>query len=232
MSAVAAGKFYPRQLFDAVTGERLTRARTPNAGSFFKIPLDGGLPSPLTNRGFQYTDGDLNGHEWSEMEDMEIVVYASWTTGRHYIEQLNTSVAEGLSVVFTSPCGFSPAGMYPNSGNRYYAENTVEMVDTEGEWHVSRRTGTLTLYSSSDPSGRQLVLGRGDTLREGVLVKSTVSRRTVLLANQTRGPVSLPANTVAWGASSFTLAATIVTNSSASDQMIFYKGPRSHQVVC
>jgi hypothetical protein len=49
---------------------------------------------------------------------MEIVVFASWTSSRHYIAELNTSKDGSLTVLFTSPCGFSPTGMWPNSGNR------------------------------------------------------------------------------------------------------------------
>jgi hypothetical protein len=126
---------------------RLTRARSPNKGDYFHIPLDGALPSPLQNSGFKYMDGELNQHNWTNLERMEIVVYASWTSGRHYIKQLNASTPNNLAVLFTTPAGFNPTSMWPNSGNRYYAENGgVEMVDEEGEWYYDKLGGVLVYY--------------------------------------------------------------------------------------
>ena len=65
-----SGRAVPRQMFDAETNERMTRARTPNAGTNFVIPLDGGLVN--RNDGFMYKDGDLNRFTPEELETMEI----------------------------------------------------------------------------------------------------------------------------------------------------------------
>lgn len=223
----------PRQLWDRDTGSRWTRARSPNAGEYWTIPLDGGLPAPETNRGFRYRDGDLNGVAWRNVSQMELVVFASWTSSRHYIDQLSTAPgARNLNVTFTSPCGFSPTGMWPNSGNRYYAENDVTMVDADGEWHIDPATGMLTVFSAEDPSDLNLVLDRGGAVLDGVLVKSEAPAMTTLVgagfwANSGNIKV-LPASLVAWGASSFVLSAVVKTSSAAAGQTIFFKGPATH----
>ena len=153
------------QLDAAGNSERLTRSRS----EFMRIPLDGALADE-ESRGFRYRDGDLNRYNWSVLDELEIVAYASWTTGRKYIASLNTTAP--FEVRFTAPAGFNPAGMWPNSGNRYYLENARELVDTHGEWHVSRN-GLLTLCAESDPSVHRYVLGRGEQLKEGMLIHGT-----------------------------------------------------------
>ena len=80
----------------------------------------------------RYADGDLNRFSEEEVVDLEVMVYASWSASRHYIKQLNTSKSTGLTVTFTANCLNPPAGMWPNSGNRYYVENVRSGVDTPG----------------------------------------------------------------------------------------------------
>ena len=64
--------------------------------------------------------------------------------------------------------------MWPNSGNRYYAENALELVDEEGEWYVSRRSGVLTYRPphGTDPNTRSFVLDRGDSLTQGIVLQA------------------------------------------------------------
>lgn len=167
---------------------------------------------------------------------MEVVVFGSWQTSRHYIARLNTSVAADgdLSVLFTSPCGFVPTEMYPNSGNRYYAENALEMLDQTGEWYYSRNTETLYFQTQDggDPNAMTFVIDRGEELKEGILIKEEAARTTTLVPNNVHQStlVELPPNSVTWGASSFTLEATLLTSRSVG-QTIFYKGPQSRQHV-
>eukprot|EP00937_MAST-01D_sp_MAST-1D-sp2_P003545 g3545.t1 len=215
---------------------RLTRARSPNVGSFWTVPLEGALPPPLTSRGFVFRDGELNSRAWSSLADMEIVVYGSWTTARHYVAELNTSAR---TVTLSDNCGFAPAGMWPNSGNRYYAEaGGVEMVDAAGEWFIDRRSGVLT-YCAADshenPNDASFVLDRGEAVQEGVLLEQRTLVTTALdggAGPQQRfnasAPLVLHADTIAWGSSSFVLRATVATTSAALGQQIFFKGERNH----
>ena len=221
---VAQGAFYPRQLWrlnDAGRSERLTRARSPD----MQIPLDGTLPGEV-NRGFRYRDGDLNKYDWSALDELELVVYASWTSGRKYVASLNTSAP--FEVRFTAPTGFAPAGMWPNSGNRYYAENAVELVDAPGEWHVSR-AGVLTLCSDDAPSGHRFVLDRGDALKEGVLVHGTSDETATLLAGRTSTTKTLPAASTPLGLGSWNLSCVVQTHDAAA--AVVRRGPPSGEHV-
>ena len=92
-------------------------------------------------------------------------------------------------------------------------------------------TGVLTLYSATvHPGDRKLVLDRGDAVREAIAVKSSAAVTTTLIPASTKQQqkLVLPATALSWGMSSFSLAATIVTNSTAPGQSIFFKGPSSH----
>eukprot|EP01052_Picozoa_sp_SAG31_P024979 SAG31_NODE_2161_length_6297_cov_1.823169_9_plen_265_part_00 len=101
----------PRQLWevsDAHTNRRMTRARSPNAGDNYIIPLGG-----TTANGFRYRQGDLNPDGGlvaasENLSDVEVVVYASWCTSRHHIHELNTTGE--LSVTLT---GSSIRDMWP-----------------------------------------------------------------------------------------------------------------------
>jgi hypothetical protein len=111
--APAGGTFAarPRQLWEVSgtdTKRRMTRARSPNAGSNHMIPLGG-----ITARGFRYTQGDLNPtgglvEAGGSLSQVEVVVYASWCTTRHHISELNTT--GDLSVALT---GSSITDMWP-----------------------------------------------------------------------------------------------------------------------
>jgi len=138
----------PRQMWNADTNERMIRSRTPNAGSNFLIPLDGALPGAEASLGFKFKHGDLDRFSQEEVPELEVVVYASWSTSRHYIKKLNAS-----AVVFTAPCLTPPTKMWPNSGNRYYVENSLSGVDSAGEFFVSK-SGLVTFFppKSVDPN--------------------------------------------------------------------------------
>ena len=171
---------------------------------------------------------------------MEIVVYGSWTTARHYVAQLNTS--DELTVTLTDDCGFAPAGMWPNSGNRWYAEaGGVEMVDAAGEWFIDRRSGALTYCAATvdeDPNDATFTLDRGAAVQEGVLLRQRAPAVSALDGGagprqrfNGSSPLTLAADAVAWGTSSFVLRATVATASAAPGQQIFFKGPRDHKHV-
>jgi hypothetical protein len=104
------GAARPRQLWEvtgAHTKRRMTRARSPNTGTNFIIPLGG-----TTSDGFRYSQGDLNPPGGlvvgGNLSEVEVVVYASWCTSRHHISNLNTTGK--LAVTLT---GSSISDMWP-----------------------------------------------------------------------------------------------------------------------
>ena len=138
---VKAGEWYFHQLF--VNGERRTRARTPNEG-YLRIA---DTLKPLKDRraargdnsfklGFKYNPGDIQA--WDNQEDVNIILYHSWTASVHWIKELDEEKRE---VRFTNRCGW-PVG-YWDAKERYHLENYFEALDSPGEWYLNRKTGTL-----------------------------------------------------------------------------------------
>lgn len=141
---VAASRWYFHQLF--VNGERRTRARIPNEGY---LRTDGPLApynhndaarrDPATKIGFRFKEGDIK--EWPNLDDVNVVVYHSWTASWHHIAQVDT---QARTVRFTAPSGW-PIGWWENN-QRYVVENCREALDSPGEWYLDRKTGILTYW--------------------------------------------------------------------------------------
>jgi len=138
---VEDGDWYFQQLF--VNGERRTRARTPNDG-YLRIA---DTLKPLTDRakargdssyklGFKYTPGDIE--RWDNLDDVQIILYHSWTASLHWIKELREETNE---VLFTNRSGW-PVG-YWDRKERYHLENYFEALDSPGEWYLNRETGVL-----------------------------------------------------------------------------------------
>ena len=135
-----SGDGYFRQLL--VSGQRRTRARTPNEG-YLKV---GGLlktlqgrdsrSDPETKIGFTYSDEDMK--RWDELDDVNVIVYHAWTSSRHWIKELNEA---DKSVRFRAPSGW-PIGYWDRAG-RYFVENSKAALDVPGEWYLSRAEGRV-----------------------------------------------------------------------------------------
>lgn len=145
---VATGDWYFHQLF--MNGQRRTRARTPNEGYYH---IDGYLPgitSPQKDRenvatklGFRYKAGQFK--QWKNLDDVNVVLYHSWTSSIHHIKELNE--AERL-VHFTAPCGW-PIG-YWDGNPRFFVENYPAALDAPGEWYLDRTSGVLSYWPAPD----------------------------------------------------------------------------------
>ncbi len=135
---VAAGKWYFRQLF--VNGQRRTRARTPNDG-YLRADLLGEprREDPNSRLGFRFQEGDLK--PYPDLEDVNVVIYHSWTASWHHIAEVNT---QERTVKLAAPSGW-PIG-YWDRRPRYVVENTREALDAPGEWYLDRKTGVLTYW--------------------------------------------------------------------------------------
>ena len=124
--------FVFNQLF--VGGERRQLSRTPNEGYH---------RSTLTDReGFYYNEGDIR-TDWTNSEDVRVVMLMLWTEWRSSIMRVDE---ERQYVRLTSGV-FNGGGMPPyEREQRYFIENTLEGVDSPGEWYLDRQTSTQYYY--------------------------------------------------------------------------------------
>lgn len=125
---VREGKWCSHQLF--VNGERRQRARTPNTG-FFRI--DGRMMKGKLK--FKFHEGDLK-PEWAGQEDVELVLLQAWTVLRAHITDVDTSTR-------TASLSGEYAPKLQEEGARYWIENTLDALDSPGEWYLDRRSGKL-----------------------------------------------------------------------------------------
>lgn len=157
-TAKVEGRF--NQLF--ADGRRQPRARHPNEGYL----RTAGPIEPLGDRekarrdaskkiGFRYRPGDIR--RWSNLEEVNVVVYHAWTASVHWIASLDE---ENHVVRFTSPSGW-PMGWW-ESQQRYHLENLREALDAPGEWYLDPKTGILTWWPPQgiDPNKVQVVAPR------------------------------------------------------------------------
>ena len=122
------------QLF--VNGQRRTRARIPNKGSFLRTD---GPASKGDVRAFYFHEGDVK--EWNQLREAIFVVYHSWETSIHHVRSVDT---QACLVQLHEP---APWGMGAwERQQRYYVENVFEELDEPGEWYLDRPAGTLYYY--------------------------------------------------------------------------------------
>jgi hypothetical protein len=137
---VKAGQWYFAQLF--VGDQRRFRPRWPEHGY---LHVAAQLPPSEANakRGhdrFGYAAGDLRA-EWQHRDDLEAVVFHTWSTSRLRIASLDPTAQ---AVTFTGPTrGLAPWAAFPK-GNRYFVDNVREALHAPGQWYLDRKTGELT----------------------------------------------------------------------------------------
>ena len=126
-----------RQLF--VNGQR--RAGTHPNDSYLRADLLGEprREDPNSRLGFRFQEGDLK--PYPDLEDVNVVIYHSWTASWHHIAEVNT---QERTVKLAAPSGW-PIG-YWDRRPRYVVENTREALDAPGEWYLDRKTGVLTYW--------------------------------------------------------------------------------------
>ena len=180
---VAEGDWSFSQLF--VNGRRRPRARSPNKGYF---RTDGPL-TPLGDRreargdqskkmGFRFNEGDV--HRWEGWEDMNVVVFHSWTASIHWVAEIDEA---NRALTFTAPSGW-PIGYWEKT-QRYYVEHVPAALDAPGEWYLDRGAGfvhyrptrgeRLKAVEVVAPVARQLVRLEGEP-EAGLYVEHIVLR--------------------------------------------------------
>lgn len=119
--------------------ERLTRARTPNIGSFYT----GSASASSTDKkyAFNFAAGNLNS-SWKNLNSIEIVSDIKWEQNRF---RINTISGNKVSVIggMNPTVGNSYAEDYSAGSFRYYVDNVFEKLDSPGEWYLDKTTSTL-----------------------------------------------------------------------------------------
>jgi hypothetical protein len=148
--AVVTQPIFVNQLF--VNNRRIVRTRIPMNQSEY-LQYDAPLQDPNQARyGFQYAQGQFE--SWP-LEDAMVVVYHSWTTSHHYIDQIITS---NRTVLFTNPSG-SPIGTYVIQGQRrFHVENLcISFVPNSFCFANATKTVYLMTDGSYDPTQVQII---------------------------------------------------------------------------
>ncbi|MBN2329378.1 MAG: right-handed parallel beta-helix repeat-containing protein [Candidatus Omnitrophica bacterium] len=137
---VRRGEWNFRQLF--VNGEPRQRARIPNEG-FFRVAgfPDGGRDVHYHTdcQRFEFAEGDMD-PDWSDPEDIEVIVYHFWTDSHLPIQSIDP---ETNIVTFKHKAGKVFTDDFTDAGARYVVENVYEGLDQPGEWHLNRKTGVI-----------------------------------------------------------------------------------------
>jgi len=149
---VRRGKWYFRQLY--ADGKRLARGRYPEDGllrikavssDVRTIDLDKLLPFK-----------DLGGR------DAEIIVIQNWSIARSIIESSQT-----LRVQAKTPLGWvGHSATTASPGKPVYLENVIEFVRSPGQWHLDRKTGTVTWFAekNANPNDKTFIAPRTEKL--------------------------------------------------------------------
>ncbi|HZE96323.1 MAG TPA: right-handed parallel beta-helix repeat-containing protein [Planctomycetota bacterium] len=119
------------QLF--IDGKRRVRARTPNAGEFYRV--DGALTEDKPTK-LKFKEGDLKA-DWAERGDVEVIALQKWAEIRMPITALN---AAARVATLSGDC---PKWIIEDQA-RYWLENALELVDAPGEWFLDRKSGVIT----------------------------------------------------------------------------------------
>ncbi len=141
---VAAGKWRFRQLY--VDGAQRVLARIPNEGFLRVAGCPEGTPKKVhyhTDCGtFQYKPGDIRA-DWTNLADVEVIVYHFWTDSHLPIKSVNT---QSNLVAFAHKAGKTFTDDFTEDGARYIVENVFEGLDAPGEWYLNRKTGQLFYF--------------------------------------------------------------------------------------
>ncbi|RJP21212.1 MAG: right-handed parallel beta-helix repeat-containing protein [Candidatus Omnitrophota bacterium] len=126
------GEWKFNQLF--VNGERRTRARTPNDG-FFHIEGPSSQDHPFQ---LKFKKGDVK-KEWAEKGDVEVIALLSWAELRMPIVSVDEETC--VAVLAGNP---QPSNREKDA--RYYVENTLDALDSPGEWYLDKQNGVVTYW--------------------------------------------------------------------------------------
>jgi len=134
--------------------EPMTLARYPNEG-WMTIE---GVPEDTDDR-FVYSDDRIS--EWTDADDLWLHGFWTWDWADSYagVAELDP---ESKTIVTSEP-----HGVYGyKAGQRFYALNVLEELDTPGEYYVDRERGILYFYPPDEIEPGTAIVSVSDTLIE------------------------------------------------------------------
>ncbi len=124
-----------------VNEKRATRARTPNrkADDPCFVLASAELSADLA----RYTLGldPISLGKWRNSPGIEVMVAGNWAINRLPVESVDWETG---TVVLRPPHAVGHEAIRPRAGRWCYFENSLDMLDTPGEWYLDRRTGVLS----------------------------------------------------------------------------------------
>jgi len=167
---VKDGKWYFRHLF--VNGGRATRARIPNVvGHNPHWQLAGATLSPDLAT-YTLTIAPERLGQWSNVDDMEIMVAGNWAINRKRIAAIDR--ASG-AITLAPPHASGHEAIRPRAGRWCYFENAPELLDFPGEWYLDRKSGVLS-YMPRDGEEMQTAEVVAPVLERLIQVTGTADR--------------------------------------------------------
>jgi hypothetical protein len=142
-----------RRLF--VDGVPAVRAREPNISAketHFKL-LDAQLSKDAKTYTIKAPKQFVK--EWTNVEDVEIVVHGNWAINRKLISEVDP---EAGRLVLAGPHVKAIPWNKPSKGRWSYLENAPEMLDGPEEWYLDRKTGVLSYNSILDRDMKKAVV--------------------------------------------------------------------------
>lgn len=132
---VKKGKWRFRQLY--ADGTRLGRGRYPEKGLLRITKVADGVKTLEFDKKLPQSLGD---------RDAELVVIQNWSIARSLILS-----SQAKTVHCATPLGWVGHGIWTTAspGKPAYLENALEFLRRPGQWHLDRKTGTLT-YLAAD----------------------------------------------------------------------------------
>ncbi|HLY09172.1 MAG TPA: right-handed parallel beta-helix repeat-containing protein [Planctomycetota bacterium] len=116
-----------------IDGKRRTRARTPNAGEFYRV--DGSLTEDKPTR-LKFKEGEIK-PDWATRGDVEIIALQKWAEIRMPIVSVD---AASRTATLSGECH----KWIIEDHARYWVENAPDLLDAPGEWYLDKKTGVLT----------------------------------------------------------------------------------------
>lgn len=151
---VKDGKWAFAQLF--VNDQRRLRPRLPKQG-YLRIANEL-PPSPKTGgQGadqFVFEPGQLKA-DWSNLGDVEVMVFQSWTAPRLRIQAID---AQKQSVLFTGQTVTKDWWGTFHKGQRFCVVNCKEALSEPGQWYLDRPSGELTYIPKPGESPEKTVV--------------------------------------------------------------------------
>jgi hypothetical protein len=142
---VKSGKWHFRQLF--VNGQRAVRARTPNAGQWWKLKPE--AKNSDANDATITLSVDHPIQAWHNAGDVEV----TWLNNNDGTRKRLGNVREADNTFTLPPPHMWPHGLpneynisFPKDSYACYFENALEMLDQPGEWYLDRQAGVLSYW--------------------------------------------------------------------------------------